>query len=171
MEITNKRYNLSNLQAKFTDYLIADNISSITLKNYRSDIKHFFNWIAKSNHDQEMTSITSLEVIVEYKTYLIDDQTPQKTLNRRLSAIRKFCSFCISQRWIEENNAKKVLNHKVDSISTGLPRSRVERGFARNDMMRENDDFLLEFKAEFPKDFDNLHDYFEIINYPQLQGK
>lgn len=179
MEITNKRYNLSNLQAKFTDYLIAENISSITLKNYRSDIKHFFNWIAKSNHDQEMTSITSLEVIIEYKTYLIDDQTPQKTLNRRLSAIRKFCSFCISQRWIEENHAKKVMNHKTtidpvchpEFISGSRLKTNEMLNQVQNDKITTQDDMLLEFKAEFPKDFDNLHDYFEIINYPQLQGK
>lgn len=161
-----KRYNLSNLQAKFTDYLIAENISPITLKNYRSDIKHFFNWIAKSNRDQEMTSITSLEIIIEYKTYLIDDQTPQKTINRRLSAIRKFCSFCISQRWIEENHAKKVMNH---TTSPRLPT--FAQGFGVAGTSTSSNDILAEFKTEFPNDFDNLHDYFEIINYPQSQGK
>jgi site-specific recombinase XerC len=197
METIEKRYNLSNLQAKFTDYLIAENISSITLKNYRSDIKHFFNWAAKGNSNSDISHITSFETILEYKNYQVKDLAPLKTVNRRLSAIRKFCAFCISQGWITENPAKKVINvtSKIENNSQSC-HSRLDRESRNKTIlnantmdlrMREDDkkvhgddnqhqddnqvDLLAEFKSEFPSDFDNLHDYFQIINYPQLQGK
>ncbi len=48
--------------------------------------------------------------IAEYKSYLRENDVPDKTINRRLSTLRKFFTFAISQGWTKENPAKKVSN-------------------------------------------------------------
>ena len=155
-----KRYNLSNYQAKFTDYLVAENISPLTLKYYRSDIKHFFSWLAKTNASNDIAEMVTFENIVEYKNYSAQDEAPVKTINRRLSTIRKFCTFCISQGWLSENPAKKVINVTKTMTTAKLS---VEEP--------QKNDLFLEFKQEFPTDYANLSDFFEIINYSQLESK
>lgn len=190
-----KRYNLSNYQTQFTEYLIAENISSITLKNYRSDLKHFFSWVAKNNSSHEIAEMITFETITSYRQYSAENNAPLKTINRRLSTLRKFCTFCISQGWLSENPAKKVINvtakteikpqachprpsdvileeRSDDRISKSKDRDPIPAmAGLQGDNKRENDDYLAEFGEEFPKDFANLSDFFQIINYPQFEGK
>jgi len=111
-------------------------LSPITIKNYLSDLRHFLGWLtfylrshpekAKTvrkipetsktkdirNLEVDLTAITP-NLIQNYKSYLSQNNVPIKTANRRLSTLRKFCSFCISQGWMKENPAKKILNQKI----------------------------------------------------------
>jgi len=113
-------YNLYNLEAPFKEYLFALNHKPVSVKNYLSDFRHFAGWITlylKSNQKGGITpplqkTITS-KTIIEYKSYLTSNNIPHKTINRRLSTVRKFCSFCISQGWMKENPGKKVANLKT----------------------------------------------------------
>jgi len=113
-------YNLYNLEASFKEYLLAVNHKPVSVKNYLSDIRHFFGWLIlyfKSNNvrvesETTITQFITPNVISEYKSYLTENNIPHKTINRRLSTVRKFCSFCISQGWIKENPAKKISNIK-----------------------------------------------------------
>ncbi|MCJ7829467.1 hypothetical protein MUP50_00030, partial [Patescibacteria group bacterium] len=50
------------------------------------------------------------ETLNEYKTNLLLYQTPLSTLNRRLSALRKFGEFGKEQEWLKENPAGKITN-------------------------------------------------------------
>jgi site-specific recombinase XerD len=126
-----KRYNFYNFEASFKKFLLAENVSPITLKNYLSDLRHFLGWLTfywKSNCSNtafliDQNLIESLkqvedDTIEKYKSYLIANNIPLKTINRRLSTLRKFFSFCISQGWLKENPAKKIQNLKlkIDSI-------------------------------------------------------
>ncbi len=130
------RYNLYNLEASFRQYLLAGNITALTLKNYLSDFRHFAGWIHSQNRlvqfnqpqsiksvntnlpnltvsddfTQYLKQIVTFKTISNYKNYLVASDLPLKTINRRLSTLRKFCSFCISQGWLDENPAKKVRN-------------------------------------------------------------
>ncbi len=119
-----KRYNLSNFEAPFKQFLLAENnnvnLNPITVKNYLSDLRHFLGWV---NTQTELASISdfdpqaSLEImtsslILNYQQYLYKGYIPVKTINRRLSTIRKFFSFCIGQGWIKHNPAKEVQNLK-----------------------------------------------------------
>jgi site-specific recombinase XerD len=104
-------YNLYNLEPSFREFLIAGNISPITLKNYLSDYRHFSGWITFHLKNHPASVLLSAKIIGDYKDYLIVNNLPIKTVNRRLSTIRKFCSFCISQGWLKENPAKKICNH------------------------------------------------------------
>lgn len=102
-----KGYNLYNLEPQFREFLIAENISPISLKNYLSDLRYFFGWM--SSKSLKIESIDK-KLVEEYRKYLLDNNLPHKTVNRRLSTLRKFCSFCISQGWMKENPAKKIGN-------------------------------------------------------------
>jgi len=107
------RYNLSNLEATFSKYLAAENYSRISIKNYLSDLRHFTGWVINklraTSYELRVENIHS-DVIETYKSYLSDNQTPNKTINRRLSTLRKFFSFCINQSWITDNPARNIEN-------------------------------------------------------------
>src|SRR3989338_4772842 len=105
-------YNLYNLEAPFKQYLLAVNHKSVSIKNYLSDIRHFFGWMTLYSKSKQLISIIDEKSIIEYKSYLSENNIPHKTINRRLSTIRKFCSFCISQGWLKENPAKQISNIK-----------------------------------------------------------
>src|SRR3989339_1542622 len=116
-------YNLYNLEAPFKKYLSAVNYKPVSIRNYLSDIRHFFGWLI-SYFKSENISIESeikapqfitIKSIFEYKSYLLKNNIPLKTINRRLSSIRKFFSFCISQGWIKENPAKQIRNMSLIS--------------------------------------------------------
>lgn len=112
-------YNFYNLEASFKQYLIAGNGNPVSTKNYLSDIRHFFGWLSFyiGSHDVKIsdekfplrTFITS-KTIIEYKNYLLENKIPHKTINRRLSTIRKLCTFCIEQYILEENPVKHITN-------------------------------------------------------------
>ena len=120
------QYNLYNLEASFKKFLISGNknITLITLKNYLSDLRHFFGWLffklkSNSQYSQivDTSNISALIsktfntlLIEQYKVYLLENNVPLKSTNRRLSTIRKLCKFCLSQGWIKENPSKDITN-------------------------------------------------------------
>lgn len=107
----NAPYNLYNLEALFKEYLLAGNNRPVSIKNYLSDFRHFAGWITfYLKSDIAPFNKIDSHLIQEYKFYLCENKIPLKTINRRLSTIRKFCSFCISQGWMKENPAKHVSN-------------------------------------------------------------
>ncbi len=126
-----KGYNLYNLPENFRSWLIAEKDNSVnpiaksTLKNYVSDLKHFLGWSVlklktkKSQNEsietlspQKFVQFLDEKIIKEYVEYLVQNNIPHKTVNRRLSTLRKFFSFCIDQGWLKENPGKKVKNLK-----------------------------------------------------------
>jgi len=124
-----KWYNFYNFEASFKKFLLAENVSPVTLKNYLSDLRHFLGWTIlklKAKNKKNFENLSPLEflnqinesLVEEYKNYLVVNAIPAKTINRRLSTLRKFFSFCISQGWFKENPAKKIQNLKlkIDSI-------------------------------------------------------
>ena len=110
-------YNLCNLEASFKQFLLAGNKNLVlhtnTVKNYLSDLRHFIGWSQLLASNIPMNQILSTSTIISYKEYLMKNNVPAKTINRRLSTLRKFCTFCISQGWITENPAKKIRNFGV----------------------------------------------------------
>ncbi len=114
------RYNLSNLQASFRNYLLAEINSRLTVKNYLSDFRHFTAWLLFfidnsalfEDSEDSLVSFITEQTILDYREYLMQNKLPYKTINRRLSTLRKFCTFCINQGWMKNNPAKKVTNIK-----------------------------------------------------------
>jgi len=173
-----KQYNLYNLEPLFKKYLLTENISPISLKNYLSDFRHFAGWVEFYNRSHrvilnevkdlsrmrdnsnklrdssptaqnDIDRIISSQTVSEYRSYLTTNNIPHKTINRRLSTIRKFCSFCISQGWMKENPAKKIIN----VIASGAKQS--QKGIAsssRRDVGTPRDDILSQFKSDLEKE-------------------
>ena len=123
-----KWYNFYNFEASFKKFLLAENVSPVTLKNYLSDLRHFLGWTIlklKAQNKKNFENLSPLEflnqidesLVEEYKNYLVVNAIPAKTINRRLSTLRKFFSFCISQGWLKENPAKKIKNLKLKNDS------------------------------------------------------
>jgi site-specific recombinase XerD len=147
-------YNLYNLEASFKEYLLAGNAQPVSVKNYLSDYRHFFGWLnlyTKSNTPFQQSVSTNFnefqyisaickQTILDYKSYLIDNSLPIKTINRRLSTVRKFCSFCISQGWMKENVAKHIPNVTQNNAENYAE----QRGKLQ---------LLEEFKNDLKKDF------------------
>lgn len=107
-------YNLYNLEASFRQSLIAENYSPVSIKNYLSDLRHFFGWLNRPI-STNLVDLLSEEQLQNYKNYLEASFFPTKTINRRLSTIRKFCSLLIKQGLIKENPAKKLKNSSVNN--------------------------------------------------------
>jgi site-specific recombinase XerD len=153
-----KQYNFDNLEASFKNFLLAGNKSSVTIKNYLSDLRHFLGWFVlkfkvqslkfKVNTEPEnITQIITLETITEYNAYLIDNKIPEKTIKRRIATLAKFCSFCISQGWIKENPIKKL---RITDSEAKLPI--IDR-------------VLIEYKKIASlEDYNNINDFISFIN-------
>ena len=107
-------------------------LTKISIKNYLSDLRHFFGWLIfelkVKNQKLKIEEISINEFIncidasfiEEYKNYLTANSIPIKTINRRLSTLRKFFTFCINQGWIKDNPAKKVQNLNLKSQNGNL---------------------------------------------------
>src|SRR3989338_7834242 len=109
-------YNVYNLEPKFKEFLFAENISPVSIRNYLSDVRHFFGWFfsqAKVALDrslsEELKSVTQ-DDLQRYKEQSAAGGLPISTINRRLSALRKFFSFCLLSRLIELNPSENTKN-------------------------------------------------------------
>jgi site-specific recombinase XerD len=100
----------------FRIYLISQGCSPLTVKNYLSDVKNFFDWLAQKTgiHYQvagkAIFGIFTKETILEYQQDLLSAKTPPSTINRHLSALRKLGEFARNQGWLSENPAVKISN-------------------------------------------------------------
>lgn len=104
----------------FEIYLNSQKVSYSSIRNYSVDIRNFLEWFTLHLKTEQvefneedvscMASLISKEKIELYKNFLLNNRSPVKTINRRLSTIRKFCSFALSQHWLSSNPGKLVTN-------------------------------------------------------------
>jgi len=90
--------NQLELQTLFSGFLFEAGLSAVSIKNYLSDMRHFFAYCAaiESNGNpptvqevfQNITKYIDLYSVEQKKSF-----TPQSTTNRRLSSIRRFSTF------------------------------------------------------------------------------
>lgn len=113
-----KTSNEYNFLTVYKQFLSSENVLPATVRNYLSDIRHFWGYVMLQNKNQPQTDIPSehlsqyftKELIQQYKSYLLKQQTPLATINRHLSSLRNFCSFAISQQWLPANPMKNLEN-------------------------------------------------------------
>jgi len=125
--------------------LISDNVGSGTVRSYLSDTNHFLNWFLShdftkgsplsngltkaaslsSKTSQSFTGLATIylkgisrKTVDHYYEHLVDTQTPRQTLNRRLSSLRKFGAFCVSQGWLTENYFVYVKNMTKSEVAS-----------------------------------------------------
>ena len=112
------------LESSFVEYLVSQNLAVKTQKNYKSDIRHFFSWITLTIQSQnldipqshhEFLNLVSPQLLGQYKHFLLVNRIPAATINRRLSAIRAFGTFCQSKGWFAENPTTILTNVAIES--------------------------------------------------------
>jgi len=122
------RYNFFYFEAAFKKYLLAGNASATTVKNYVSDLHFFFTWM---QNDKEMVdldlsdapNIFTHTLVREYHEFLIASKIPTSTYERRLSSLRQFFAFCISQAWLKSNPAHEFDKYtRVDQLNDIISR-------------------------------------------------
>ncbi len=76
-----------------------------TIKNYLSDLNHFFLWTANQTPftTQNLFNILSESHLQAYLTYLKLSHTSTSVINRRLSSIKKLARFCHSEGYLPKN--------------------------------------------------------------------
>jgi len=114
----------------FKNYLKTQKISSVTIKNYVADINNFFSWLedkTQIKHQVAGVSILGLftkETIEEYKKEQILEKTSLSSINRRLSALRRFGSFVENQGWINKNPTLQISNPE-SSVVKGVNQEEI----------------------------------------------
>jgi len=137
---------------EFLTYLSALNISVKSLKNYKSDVTHFTAWIilkvrsygAFIENLTEAIPFLNKNLVWEYKTYLLENSTPDKTINRRLSTLRHLAKHLLVSQIVNfdfmegvENitQTKKFVfagNSLVDGFKSHLTAKKASRNTIKN---------------------------------------
>lgn len=110
--------NLDQIKKYFFNYLNSLGISAVSFKNYRSDIGHFIAWAilkirSYGSYVESLTDIVPFlknNLGIEYKSYMIENSVPAKTLNRRLSTLRHLSKFLLQSRMIENDFTSGIEN-------------------------------------------------------------
>ncbi|MDP3994716.1 MAG: site-specific integrase, partial [bacterium] len=113
-----KRVLVDKTSKEFFSYLESSGISKNSVKFYKSDLNHFTAWL--------LFRIRSLGVLVEeltqaipflkpafaheYKKFLIENNTPAKTINRKLSTLRNLSRFLTISQIINFDFAGNLTN-------------------------------------------------------------
>jgi site-specific recombinase XerD len=129
------------LDIEFSSYLTSQHASEITRKNYVADLHTFFKWFVEQirqglqtrTHEEKPLRDISTESLETYKRALLVSHTPTATINRRLSALRIFFQFAISQNLIQENPMLQVRNlprnddqnSQLSTVTSGLSESNM----------------------------------------------
>ncbi len=127
-----------NLPELFRYYLKTQKASSATIKNYVADINNFLDWFAVKTGiryqvvGKALFKLFNQETIEEYKTDLQTKKTPLSTINRRLSALRKFGQFGLSQGWLIKNDAFQVDNLHLSPVNSQSSSQKVLAGFKKH---------------------------------------
>lgn len=127
-----------NLPELFRHYLKTQKISSVTIKNYVADIRNFLDWLAVKTGVRYQVAgkstfgLLTQETIEEYKTDLVNKHTPLSSINRRLSALRKFAQFGINHGWLVKNEASQVRNLQATLADQQSPNKKVLAEFRKH---------------------------------------
>jgi len=145
-----------DLPNSFKAYLKVKGASQNTIKNYLADLNHFLAWLELTLRGQNIALDQSLpelfiryfepNYLAKYKNYLVQNQLPVATVNRRLSTLRTFGGFCLSQAWIKENPAKKIRNVSL-GLKTEDARLTTRQGRQKTEVLEEFKRHLEEEKA------------------------
>ncbi len=96
---------IPNLLSQFKNYLKQQKKSHSTIKNYLSDLNHFFIWVA--NHlPQNQTSLPNIITstnLKAYQNYLKLTQTSSSVIKRRTSSLKTFARFATSTNLLSHN--------------------------------------------------------------------
>ena len=129
--VDNSLPTISKILEHFRVFLVKEKKSHSTVKNYISDLNHFFAWSANETPflDQNLENILSESHLSTYVTYLRLSHTSASVINRRQSSIKQFTRYCFLQKYIPTN----PFEYKRD-VPRLLPLSWIERFSGRKNI-------------------------------------
>jgi site-specific recombinase XerD len=100
---------MTDYLAGFKKALRVEGKSELTIKSYLSDMGKFIQWFEQSTGEKfEPQAITALDV-QSYRSYLLrDKEYKPSTINRKLSALSKFCRWAKGEGLIKEDPTDEV---------------------------------------------------------------
>jgi site-specific recombinase XerD len=117
-----------SVKKEFINYLNSLGLSSISLKNYRSDLVHFVAWAilkvrSLGSYVESLTEIVpflSSDLGREYTNFMTKNAVPVKTMNRRLSTLRHLSRFLLESHVIESDFTKGIENVSTNSVKKAI---------------------------------------------------
>ncbi len=101
----------------FKEELLRQEKSKNTVRAYVRDVEEFIQWFSGTVGEFSPEQITVVDV-QEYKNYLYNvKRNKPVSVNRKLSALEKFCEFLVSTGHLKDNPAAKVKKIKVQKIA------------------------------------------------------
>lgn len=106
----------------FKNFLYEYKKSNLTIKNYINDIKSFFRWLSEVSltkyawdvAERNLLDKVNFSVIDEYKQRLVSSKFSPRTINRKLSSLRNYIKWAISQGFIK--NFETDLQNTIEEI-------------------------------------------------------
>lgn len=126
--------NLELLLKDFSSFLFEGKLSAISVKNYTSDLRHFFSFCTSQYKDKNILEISQSisKYIEEYSKYQKSIFTPTSSLNRRLASIRRFQTFLQTKNIVEveqntspSSSGSKEFTDSLDKLSKDLTTKKV----------------------------------------------
>lgn len=100
-----------DLLQKFLIHISQKGLSNKNLKNYKSDISKFLNWL---NQSISSISPTTSEL---YRKYLLTSESSPLTINRIFSTLRHFARFLLESQILDFDFMEGVQNEAVTKES------------------------------------------------------
>jgi len=124
---------IDSLIQKFSEDLKTFDLSKNSIRFYKSDISHFAAWLifkmkslgVIAEELNEVTPFLKPSFAHQYKNYLIINKVPAKTINRRLTTVRKFSGFLYRSKIVSFNFAQGIEN-----VSTSTGRLSISSHFS-----------------------------------------
>ncbi len=113
---------IDSTQKNFLKYLDTLGLSPKTHKNYRSDLNHFIDWLilhikSMGSYVDTLTETVPFlnkDIPLKYKSFLTENNTPIKTINRRLSTLRHLTRYFVISNLITTD-----IMEDIENISSG----------------------------------------------------
>jgi integrase/recombinase XerC len=101
------------------------NASAHTLRNYRSDLEQFRDYLAIPDRKGRVAEPRLADVdhllIREYLGHLYNLKRQKTSVARKLAALRSFFKFCVREGWLEENPARMVRTPRLPQRLPAVP--------------------------------------------------
>lgn len=122
------RYNSAsnnNLVQNYADYLTSLGMSQNSVRFYKSDLYHFTSWLISQLKTlgvlveklEEALPFLKLEMAGQYRQSLLTNKTPVKTINRKLSSLRKLSEYLVKEEIFSFDFTEGMVNITSSSLS------------------------------------------------------
>ncbi len=101
----NKDLSSKKILEQFKQQLINEKKTHSTVKNYLSDLYHYFSWIANQTpfNASHLEQVLSTEQLASYIAYLKLTRASSSVISRRQSSIKKLTHFCFNRSLIPKD--------------------------------------------------------------------